>query len=166
MRDREDRASSPEDAVQTSVETRVAEKSLREVIEIAFTEILAKFDEISVVRWIAERPGASYWEVYANFGASDLSLVIDDLIARRTDYFRQLPSSGTQATLLLQRTHSTDSSRYELRPEAIAAFTALGLLEAQCEHVASNDIANPPATSLGDLPWSTIRSAWPHHSQS
>ena len=113
-----------------SVSAAVAGKSLQEVIGIAFRDVPANREEMLIIRWIAQHPGTSFREVRAIHGKDDLSLVIGHLIYHRFGHFRHLLGDGAQSDLLLQRDSTAGGVRYTLRPEAIAAFGAIGLLEA------------------------------------
>jgi hypothetical protein len=106
----------------------VAGKNLQEVIEIAFRDVPAKPEEALIIRWIAQHCGASYRDLLTVYGKQDLSLVIGHLIYYRFGYFRDRLLGGTQSDLLLERDTSGESVRYTLRPEALAAFRSLGML--------------------------------------
>ena len=119
------------DAAQAArVSAAVAGKSLQEVTEIAFREVPANREEVLIIRWIAQHPGTSFREVRAIHGKDDLSLVIGHLIYYRFGHYRHMLGDGAQSDLLLHRDSTAGSVRYTLRPEAIAAFGAIGLLEA------------------------------------
>ncbi len=117
-------------ALAARVNAAVAGKSLQEVIEIAFRDVPAKPEEVLIIRWIAQHPGTSYREVRAVYGKDDLSLVIGHMIYDRFGHFRHRLGDGAQSDLLLHRDSTAQSVRYTLRPEAIAAFGAIGLLDA------------------------------------
>ena len=113
-----------------TVSAGVAGKSLQEVTEIAFRDVPAKPEEVQIIRWIAQHPGTSFREVRAVYGKADLALVIGHLIYHRFGHFRHMLGDGAQSDLLLHRDSTAGSVRYTLRPEAIAAFGAIGLLDA------------------------------------
>jgi len=117
-------------AVQAAkISDRVAGKVLREVIRIAFEEVPAKAEERLIISWLAQHPGMSYQELYGVYGKGDLSLVIGHLVYYRFGYFRPMLKGKTQSDVLIERDSTAPSVRYTLRPDAIAAFAALGLLE-------------------------------------
>jgi hypothetical protein len=118
---------SKEDAEQAaSVSSRISGKALSEVIQIAFTEVPAKPEELLIIRWIWKNPGTSYAEIKKIYQSGDLSLVIGHLVYRRFGYFRSLITTPTQSDLLLERGKIPGGKVcYTLRAEAIDAFTAL-----------------------------------------
>jgi hypothetical protein len=117
------------DAEQTSdISARVAGKALSEVIEIAFKEVPAKPEERLILSWISQHPGTSHAEIGTVHKSGDLSLVIGHLIYYRFGYFRPMLTGSIQSDLLLERDRSSGRVCYTLRPEALAAFSALGIL--------------------------------------
>jgi len=117
------------DAEQTSkISAKVAGKALSEVIEIAFKEVPAKPEEILILGWISQHPGTSHAELGTVYRNGDLSLVIGHLIYYRFGYFRPFLTGPIQSDLLLARDKSSGRMCYTLRPEALTAFTALGIL--------------------------------------
>jgi hypothetical protein len=118
-----------EDAEQTAkISAKVADKALSEVIEIAFKEVPAKPEELLILRWISQHPGTSYTEIGKVYRNGDLSLVIGHLIYYRFGYFRPMLTGPIQSDLLLERDKTSGSVCYTLRPEALMAFTALGIM--------------------------------------
>jgi hypothetical protein len=121
---------SRESAEQTSeISARIAGKALAEVIEIAFAEVPAKPEEHLILKWISQNPGTSQAEIGSVYGNGDLSLVIGHLIHYRFGYFKAMLSSPIQSDLLLERDRTSGKVRYTLRPEALKAFGALGILD-------------------------------------
>jgi hypothetical protein len=116
-----------EDAEQAaSVSSRIYGKPLSEVIQIAFTEVPPKPEELLIIRWIWKNPGTSYAEIEKVYTNGDLSLVIGHMVYYRFGYFRSLLASPIQSDLLLERGKIPGGRVcYTLRPEAIDAFTAL-----------------------------------------
>jgi hypothetical protein len=112
----------------SEIATRIAGKVLAEVIEIAFTEVPAKPEEHLILKWIFQHPGTSQAEIRSVYAKRDLSLVIGHLIYDRFGYFRPMLSSAIQSDLLLGRDNSSGNVRYTLRPEAVTAFSAIGIL--------------------------------------
>ena len=108
---------------------RAAGKSLSEVIRMAFEEVPAKSEEIPILEWIARHPGTSCAELGVAYGKNDLTLVIGHLVYHRFGYFRPLLNSKIQSDLLLERDSSSGRVCYRLRPEALEAFTSLGVLD-------------------------------------
>ncbi len=117
------------DAEQTSkISAKIAGKALSEVIEIAFKEVPAKPEELLILRWISQHPGTSHAELGTVYRNRDLSLVIGHLIYYRFGYFRPMLTGPIQSDLLLVRDKSSGRMCYTLRPEALTAFNALGML--------------------------------------
>jgi hypothetical protein len=105
-------------------------KTLHDVILRAFTDIPAKPEERLILAWIARHPGRPFRELLAAYGKRDLSLVIGHLAYYRFGYFRPFFESNTQSDVLLQRHSTPDGVSYALRPEAAAAFRAIGVFDA------------------------------------
>jgi hypothetical protein len=121
---------SKESAGQASeISTRIAGKALAEVIEIAFTEVPAKPEEHLILKWISQHPGTSQAEIATVYRNGDLSLVIGHLIYYRFGYFRPMLTGPIQSDLLLERDRTSGKVRYTLRPEALIAFNAPGMLD-------------------------------------
>ena len=110
------------------ISARITGKALSEVIEMAFTEVAAKPEELLILRSISEHPGTSHAEIGTVYKNRDLSLVIGHLIHYRFGYFRPLLTGAIQSDLLLERDKTSGKMCYTLRPEALMAFTALGIL--------------------------------------
>jgi hypothetical protein len=118
-----------EDAEQAvKISTTVAGKTLSEVIEIAFKEVPAKPEEVLILRWILQHPGTSHAELGNVYRNGDLSLVIGHLIYDRFGYFRPMLTGPIQSDLLLARDKTSGRMCYTLRPEALMAFSALGIM--------------------------------------
>jgi hypothetical protein len=121
---------SASDAEQAAkIGARVAGMALREVIELAFKEVPPKPEERLIINRIAQHPGTSYQDLNAVYRKGDLSLVIGHLVYYRFGYFRPMLTGRTQSDILLERDSSKPSVCYRIRPDALAAFDALGLLE-------------------------------------
>jgi hypothetical protein len=112
------------------ISAKTAGRSLSEVIEIAFKEVPAKPEELLILRWIAQHPGTSYAAILKVYGKNDLSLVIGHLIYYRFGYFRPLLNGPIQSDLLLHRDNASGKVCYTLRPEAVEALSAVGILGA------------------------------------
>ena len=115
-----------------AAQAKVQDKSLQEVIEIAFRNVPFKAPEEGwIVRTIAAQPGICYAELaeayVAQFGKDDVSLTIGHLVYFRFGYFRHLIRSATQSDVLIAREHAGGVT-YRFRPEALAAFRALNLV--------------------------------------
>ncbi len=111
-----------------AISAAVAGKALSEVIEMAFTDVAAKPEEILIFRWIAQHPGTSHAEIGAVYKNRDLPLVIGHMIYYRFGYFRALLAGPIQSDLLLERDRTSGKVCYTLRPEALMAFNSLGIL--------------------------------------
>jgi hypothetical protein len=107
---------------------RSAGKSLLEVIEIAFSDVPAKPEEVLILRWIALNPGTTFAATAKAYGRNDLALVIGHLVYYRFGYFRPFIESATQSDLLLVRTPSPAGVSYTLRPEAAEALAKVGVI--------------------------------------
>ncbi len=107
---------------------RSAGKSLVEVIEIAFTDVQAKPEEVLILRWIARNPGTTFSTTAKAYDRNDLGLVIGHLIYYRFGYFRPFIEGATQSDLLLARTPSPAGVCYTLRLEAAEALAKVGVV--------------------------------------
>jgi hypothetical protein len=112
-----------------TVSARVAGKAVGEVIRIAFTEVPAKPEEILILRGISRHPGISHAELLKVYGRGDLSLVIGHMVYYRFGYFRPMLATSVQSDILLERDSTSGKVCYTLRPDAVEAFAALGVLD-------------------------------------
>ena len=109
-------------------EERTADKSMEEVIGLAFKHIPAKPEEVLILRWISANPGTTFSATAQAYGRKDLGLVIGHLVYYRFGYFRRFLTGPIQSDVLLERTKSPEGVRYTLRSEAAVAFGALGTI--------------------------------------
>lgn len=108
------------------ISARTAAMELAQVVELAFREVPAKPEEITILRWIASHPGTSAAETEKAYGVRDTSLVIGHIIYHRFGYFRPFLQGKTQSDLLLKRTMIDGRMHYSIRPEL------LGILDRVC----------------------------------
>jgi hypothetical protein len=87
----------------------------------------AKPEERLILKWIWQHPGGSHADLGSFYGGGELSLVIGHLIYYRFGYFRPMLTGPIQSDLLLARDKTSGRMCYTLRPEALAAFSALGI---------------------------------------
>ena len=75
--------------------------------------------------FVHPRLASQQFQVPQCAGAAPLTLIY-----YRFGHYRHMLGDGAQSDLLLHRDSTAGSVRYTLRPEAVAAFAAIGLLEA------------------------------------
>ena len=142
----------------STISAKVAGKALSEVIELAFNDVPAKPEEVLILRWISEHPGASHAEIGVVYGRRDLSLVIGHLIYYRFGYFRTMLFSPIQSDLLLER----DDFRQDVlhAPARISrSLQILGYFGRMCSRREGPMMARPSVGSRSRSFWRRVKVA-------
>jgi len=116
-------------AAQARLAEECADLPLKDCIKTAF-ELQSPSDyERIVARAVAEQPGISFTDLAKVYGRRDLSLVIGHFAYDRYGAFRAFINDGRpQSDVIFQRDDEKSGVRYTLRPEALDAFSELGIL--------------------------------------
>ncbi len=123
--------SAEEAAAAQEVAGSLEDGPLTERIVAAFTALPARDYEADLVRVIDAHPGASFAQIHTKYPRKDTALVAGHLVFDRFGYFRSLiATEADQSSILLIKGAKGKQVTWQLKPEAHAAFTSLGILAA------------------------------------
>lgn len=114
----------------------VVDLDLVATIAVAFGKVRPPSDEEQqFLEWIAANPGGTYQQALKVRGKGDVGLLIGHLVYDRFGCFRRFVAEGQDlSSILLDKERSGPSVCYRLKPEALAAFEAIGVLPERERH--------------------------------